>query len=209
MSKEPQVVLDSIYAFPPNRYTLGGTSYLIVKNQGNILIDCPIWDDESRRFLEQQGGVQYFILTHRGGISAQIAEIYHETRCELWIQEQEAYRLSSLPVKTFQSSHRFDSGDRILWTPGHSPGSSCFYTPIENGILFTGRHLLPNAQGHPQPLRTPKTFHWPRQLESIKTLLAEFSVDTLQYLLPGANTGLLRGKKIIPNAYQALRQASI
>ena len=204
MSKEPQIVLDSIYAFPPNRHILGGTSYLIVKNQGNVLIDCPLWHDQTHQFIEQMGGVSTLILTHRGGISPQLSEIYEALNCEIWIQEQEAYLIAPLPVQTFCKSQKFEDGDRMLWTPGHSPGASCFYSPVENGVLFTGRHLLPDAQGRPQPLKMPKTFHWPRQLASINLLLQEFSSETLSYLLPGANVGLLRGKRVIPDAYTAL-----
>ncbi|MFY8173644.1 MAG: MBL fold metallo-hydrolase, partial [Planktothrix agardhii] len=30
--KPPQLVLENVYAFPPNRETLGGTAYFIVEN---------------------------------------------------------------------------------------------------------------------------------------------------------------------------------
>ncbi len=176
------------------------------------------------------GGVSRIILTHRGGISPQLSEIYSTlkcsdpecsdpecsdpeysdpeysvSQCDILIQEQEAYLLAPLPVKTFQGSLDLGSGDRILWTPGYSPGASCVYSSMAQGILFTGRHLLPNAQGHPQPLKMPKTFHWHRQLRSVETLLQEFSSETLSYLLPGANIGLLRGKKLIADAYAQLQ----
>lgn len=31
---------------------------------------------------------------------------------------------------------------RVIWTPGHSPGHSCFYDP-ERQLLFSGDHVLP------------------------------------------------------------------
>ena len=41
----------------------------------------------------------------------------------------------------------------VLWTPGHSPGHSCFYWPARR-VLFSGDHLLPkispNIGLHPQ-----------------------------------------------------------
>jgi glyoxylase-like metal-dependent hydrolase (beta-lactamase superfamily II) len=89
-----------------------------------------------------------------------------------------------------------------IWTPGHSTGSSCLYWQQHGGVLFTGRHLLPDQQGNPIPLRLEKTFHWFRQLESVAQLRDRFSQDTLNYICPGANTGFLRGKGLIDNAYQ-------
>ena len=39
--KLPRSVSETIFAFPPNRETLGGTAYLLLEPSGNILIDCP------------------------------------------------------------------------------------------------------------------------------------------------------------------------
>ncbi|MBC6435262.1 MBL fold metallo-hydrolase, partial [Nostoc sp. HG1] len=54
-SKPPQAVLDNIYAFSPNSETLGGTSYLIVEKEGNILLDCPAVDEPTCEFLTTHG----------------------------------------------------------------------------------------------------------------------------------------------------------
>ncbi|MEM9137643.1 MAG: MBL fold metallo-hydrolase, partial [Cyanobacteria bacterium P01_F01_bin.42] len=151
MSKEPQLVLDSIYAFPPNRYTLGGTAYLIVKNQGNILIDCPKWDESTAAFIHHLGGISHLILTHRGGLSEQFSKIQSALGCTAIVQEQEAYRVArETPMETFHAEKTWPNGDRLIWTPGHSPGSSCFYE-ASHGVLFTGRHLLPDPEGLPRP----------------------------------------------------------
>lgn len=205
MSKEPQLVLRSIYAFSPNRYTLGGTAYLIVKNQGNILIDCPIWDESTAAFVHKLGGVDQLILTHRGAISEQLPKIQSALGCTVIIQEQEAYLVSQeIPRKSFHDEMTWEGGDRLLWTPGHSPGSSCFYLAQAGGLLFTGRHLLPDHAGQPVPLKVPKTFHWNRQIKSVTQLVEQFSPDTLSCILPGANLGALRGEKLIPQAYEKL-----
>ena len=49
---------------------------------------------------------------------------------------------------------RLESGQLLaVWTPGHSPGHSCFYWP-DRRLLFSGDHLLPkispNSGLHPQ-----------------------------------------------------------
>ena len=206
--KPPRAVLDSIFAFPPNRDTLGGTAYLIVENEGNILLDCPAWDETNQNFLRCCKGVRWLVLTHRGGIG-KTAEIQETFGCEVLIQEQEAYLLPGLSVTTFQHKFTISPKATAIWTPGHSPGSSCVYDTSERGVLFSGRHLLPNQMGEPVPLRTAKTFHWPRQIKSVQSLLDRFTPETLQYICPGANTGFLRGKRVIEQAYQRLAQLDL
>jgi len=194
---------DSIFAFPPNRDTLGGTSYFIVRNEGNILIDCPALDQTNQDFLAAHGGVRWLFLTHRGAIG-KTAEIQKALGCEVLIQEQEAHLLPGLPVTTFSQEFTLDAAVKIIWTPGHSPGSSCLYYSKLGGILFSGRHLVPDQKGEAVPLRVTKTFHWPRQINSVQLLLQTFTPETLKYICPGANTGFLRGKRFIDRAYQHL-----
>ncbi|MBD0267736.1 MAG: MBL fold metallo-hydrolase [Cyanobacteria bacterium Co-bin8] len=212
-AKLPRPVFDTVFAFSPNRDTLGGTAYLIVEKDtagapANLLIDAPAWDESTRDFLAQQGGVRWLLITHRGAIGKARA-LQAELGCEVVVQEQEAYLLPETPVTPFQREHVFTDRCRALWTPGHSPGSACLYYEAEGGILFTGRHLLPDQQGRPVPLRFSKTFHWPRQLQQVERLRQEFSADTLAFVCPGANTGFLRGERAIANAYEQLRSLDL
>ncbi|MFN6513513.1 MAG: MBL fold metallo-hydrolase [Nostoc sp. CreGUA01] len=207
ISSEDSLLMDfaqeSIFAFPPNRDTLGGTSYLIVRNESNILIDCPTLDQTNQDFLAASGGVDWLFLTHRGAIG-KTAEIQQIFGCKVLIQEQEAYLLPGLTVTSFSKEFTIDAETQAIWTPGHSPGSSCLYYSKLGGILFSGRHLLPNQHGQAVPLRTAKTFHWPRQINSLRWLLERFTPESLEYICPGANTGFLRGKRVIDRAYQHL-----
>ncbi|MGI0492154.1 MBL fold metallo-hydrolase [Alkalinema pantanalense CENA528] len=209
LSKAPRPVLPEqalphpIYAFTPNRDTLGGTAYLIVHPAGNLLIDSPAWDEVTQSFLQSQGGVRWLFLTHRGAMG-KVREIQEALHCDVIVQEQEAYLLPKVKVTPFQQTFEFPTGDRAIWTSGHSPGSACLYHPAGGGILFSGRHLLPDRHQKPAPLRTSKTFHWPRQLRNIQTLIKKFSPETLAWICPGASTGYLRGATAIGQAYSAL-----
>ena len=169
-------------------------------------MDCPAWDGQTQDFLKAQGGVTQLVLTHRDGISPYIAQMQQSLGCQVVIQEQEAYLLPGVPLTSFQ--HQFDLNPdcRLIWTPGYSPGSACLYYGLRGGVLFSGRHLLPNPQGNLVPLRTAKTFHWLRQLRSVEKLRSQFSVATLSYICPGANLGYLRGKRVIANAFKVLQQ---
>jgi glyoxylase-like metal-dependent hydrolase (beta-lactamase superfamily II) len=199
---------NSIFAFPPNRDTLGGTSYFSVRNEGNVLIDCPALEQTNRDFLSLYGGVKWFFISHRGAIG-KAAEYQQILNCEILIQEQEAYLLPGLTLTTFTDQFTLDDTIEIIWTPGHSPGSSCLYYREFEGVLFSGRHLLPNQYGEPVPIRTYKTFHWPRQLKSIQSLSDRFTTQTLTYLCPGANTGYLRGKTCIDHAYEKINNLNL
>ncbi len=214
-SKQPRLVLSgddgsyphSIFAFSPNRDTLGGTAYLIVETEGNILIDCPAWDETNRNFLHTQG-VRSLVMTHRGGIG-KVRDIQQALGCEVVIQEQEAYLLPGLKITTFQKELSLSAANCVIWTSGHSPGASCLYHNAWGGVLFSGRHLVPDRYGNPAPLRTAKTFHWGRQIRNVQALLDQFTPDTLRFLCPGANTGFLRGNLTIDNTYLKLTQLNL
>ncbi|MGB8698873.1 MAG: MBL fold metallo-hydrolase [Thermosynechococcaceae cyanobacterium] len=209
MSKEPRLVLDSIWAFPPNRDTLGGTAYLIVENSQNILIDCPSWTEDTQSFLQDQGGVRGLCITHRTGGSPAAVAIQDSFGCPVWVQEQEAYLLPEATVTTFHRALALTPSIDAFWTPGYSPGSSCVYSAQKGGVLFTGRHLLPDQQGCPKPLRMAKTFHWWRQLQSVQAILDRFDETSLHHLCPGANTGFLRQHRSIDDAYRKLHHLAI
>lgn len=211
--KLPRVVwsapdpLQTIFAFAPNRDTLGGTAYLIVDRQHNILVDCPIWDDTNQEFLLAQGGVRWLFITHRGNIGKARA-LQTALGCDIVIQEQEAYLLPGSKVTSFSQEFMFNAASRALWTAGHSPGSACLHHRA-SGILFSGRHLLPDRQGHPTPLRTAKTFHWPRQIRNVQLIIEQFTPATLPLICPGASLGMLRGQLAIAHAYEKLTQLNL
>lgn len=207
--KLPRQILPEILAFTPNRDTLGATAYLIVNKIGNILFDCPAGNEVNQQFIQAQGGIKTLIISHRGGIGKNVQQIQQTWGCQVILQEQEAYLLPEVEVTSFAKSLTISPDLELIWTPGHSPGSSCLFSSQHGGILFTGRHLLPKSPTEITPLRTPKTFHWHRQLNSIAALRDRFNTDTLQYILPGANTGYLRGKGYLDNAYERLSQLDL
>lgn len=202
--KHPEPIFETVYAFPPSRDTLGGTAYLILKNSGNLLIDCPTWQPETAAWLADQGGVAQLVLTNRVA-HGQVRAMQAALDCQVIVQEQEAYLLPAVPqVQPFAQTVDLAADVQVLWTPGFSPGSACVLYRAYGGVLFSGRHVLPDRQGHPMPLRLAKTFHWGRQLQQVQRLVDQFSPETLAWICPGANTGFLRGDRRIASAYDQL-----
>ncbi|MBE7381425.1 MAG: MBL fold metallo-hydrolase [Leptolyngbya sp. SIO1E4] len=193
---------------------MGGTAYFIVEkdsdgSSANLLIDTPACTPDTVKFLEQHGGVNQWVITHRGAIG-DVKTLQEALQCEVVVQEQEAYLLPDTPnVVQYPVSYPLSPSSEAIWTPGHSPGSACVYYKGHGGVLFTGRHLLPDRSGHIVPLRFSKTFHWPRQLQSVEKLQARFSSETLSYICPAANTGFLRGRHMMVDAYAQLQAIKV
>lgn len=193
---------------------MGGTAYFIVDKDStgspaNLLIDAPADDPALLQFMADRGGVRHWVITHRGASGA-AKSLQAALQCDVLVQEQEAYLLPDLPqLVTYQDNYVLGSHGEILWTPGYSPGSACVYLAQHGGVLFTGRHLLPDRDGQLQPLRFSKTFHWPRQLRQVERLQTRFAPDTLAYACPAANTGFLRGQRVVKEAYRQLQAIDI
>ncbi len=191
----PKTILDGIFAFPPQRHTLGGTSYFILGEAlglaGNLLIDCPA--PEWQPWCHAQGGIQHLLLTHRDNAD-QLPQWQNQFQCPIVTQQQEAYLYPGVWVHPFAQTLTVMPDVTLIWTPGYSPGSSCIYLERAGGVLFTGRHLLPNPQGELGLLPTRKTFHWPRQQRSCERLKTWLEERPVGYFCPGANTGFLRGR---------------
>lgn len=215
--KNPRQVFETIFAFPPNRATLGGTAYLVQdasvpdkrhQSSVNVLVDCPAWTNQTVNFLELNGGVQWLVITHRGA-AGEAKQFQHHFQCAIVVQEQERYLLPGCEVQSFQETLSLTPLNNLIWTPGYSPGASCLHHRRYGGVLFSGRHLLPTQAGNPQPIRFSKTFHWPRQLHQVDCLRTQLNETTLHYICPGANTGFLRGNYAIANAYKALQSLDL
>jgi glyoxylase-like metal-dependent hydrolase (beta-lactamase superfamily II) len=214
-TRPPQLVLDPsqcdrLYAFPPNRESLGGTSYWLQHPAGNLLIDCPSWPG-SLEFLADRG-VRWLVLTHRTA-HARVLAIQQALGCDVVIQEQEAYLLPDVRRTIFADRLVLATDAQgqpeleVIWTCGYSPGSACLYWAEQGGLLFTGRHLLPTIAGDLAPLRTAKTFHWFRQLRSVRALIDRFRPDSpepLAHICPGGSIGFLRGRLTIDRAAERL-----
>ena len=136
-------------------------------------------------------------------------------RCRRWqealgwsvlVQEQEAYLLPGVQgCTTFGEQLTLAPGVQLLWTPGPTPGS-CVLLVRAGAVdgLFCGRLLLPTGPAALAPLRTARTFHWPRQLASLERLRSWLPAGSPDWIASGGGLGALRGDKLVNGGAELL-----
>ena len=170
--RPPQQLRDDLWLFPPNRDSQGGSSWWLDLDPEPVLVDCPPLTEASLTALRQLAGTRSprILLTSREG-HGRLRRVQERLGWPVLVQEQEAYLLPNVePLDTFAQEHTTVSGLRLLWTPGPTPGSCVVFSPAPNELLFCGRLLTPWAPGQLAPMRHARTFHWPRQLNSLARL---------------------------------------
>jgi glyoxylase-like metal-dependent hydrolase (beta-lactamase superfamily II) len=188
-------------------------------SDGDVLVDCPAFNQANLAMLEQRTaavGPGTLVLTSRDG-HGRCRRFQEALGWRVLVQEQEAYLLPGVKqLTTFSEEHRLGSGVRMLWTPGPTPGASvvnvCVASPADPaGLdgLFCGRLLLPVAPGQLTPLRTARTFHWPRQLASLGRLRDWLPLHSPQWIATGGGLGALRGEKLVMDGAKALAQLDL
>lgn len=163
------------------RSSYAASSYLILRETGNILIDSPRFDPRLVRAVEALGGVQYIYLTHRDDI-ADYAKfkahfgadvIYHADDFNARIREAEI---------TLHGNETFHLDDEVQVIPqsGHTKGHTVLL--YKNYFLFSGDHLAyDGSRNRLHAFRDYCWYDWKTQLASLRRL----SAYDFAYLLPG------------------------
>ena len=121
----PQQIKDGIWVFPQNNLCNGSRSGWIGCTPEPVLIDCPDVNEVNieRLKLLSLGRIALIVLTNRES-HGRVSELQDLLGWPVLVQEQEAYLLPELSqLETFSEEHLTESGLRLLWTPGPTPGS--------------------------------------------------------------------------------------
>ncbi len=219
----PLAIRPGLWLFAPSRESQGGSSWLLeaeaLGSDGDVLVDCPAFNQANLAMLEQRTaavGPGTLVLTSRDG-HGRCRRFQEALGWGVLVQEQEAYLLPGVKqLTTFSGEHRLGAGVRMLWTPGPTPGASVVHVSVSSpadpvGLdgLFCGRLLLPVAPGQLAPLRTARTFHWPRQLASLERLRDWLPLQSPQWIATGGGLGALRGEKLVFDGAKALAQLDL
>lgn len=199
--RPPRQVRPGLWLFAPNRDSQGGSSWLVEAAGGHpaLLVDCPALSEANLSLLAGLPAAGLIVLTGREG-HGRCRRLQERLGWPVWVQEQEAYLLPGVGgCSRFGDSHVLAPGVALLWTPGPTPGACVLHVRVGDlDGLFCGRLLVPTGPGCLAPLRTPRTFHWGRQLASLERLRAWLPPGSPHWIATGGGLGALRGEVLVP-----------
>jgi glyoxylase-like metal-dependent hydrolase (beta-lactamase superfamily II)/ferredoxin len=186
-------VADAVRAFPENveanvyycgftaADSFGASSYLIVRPEGNVLVDSPRATEPLMRAVEAMGGVRLMLLTHIDDV-ADHRQWRARFGCTRVIHEADAGRgLGGVEHVLRGTEPERLAGDLLaIPVPGHTAGSTSFL--YGDRFLFTGDHLWWSPHYDRLHASRGVCWHsWPEQLASVRRLLDH----RFQWVLPG------------------------
>jgi glyoxylase-like metal-dependent hydrolase (beta-lactamase superfamily II)/ferredoxin len=161
--------------------SFGAASYLVVRPEGNVLVDVPRFTTPIVDAIERLGGVKTLFLTHKDDIADQ--ERFHERfRCErVMLRDDFTRGLKDVEVALEgEEPVRLASDLVAIPTPGHTEGSACLL--FAGRWLFSGDHLALNPRtGRLYAFRTATWFDCDVQTRSMERLAA----FDFEWVLPG------------------------
>jgi glyoxylase-like metal-dependent hydrolase (beta-lactamase superfamily II)/ferredoxin len=186
-------VQDAVQAFPDliqdNVYfcgyaaesSFGASSYLIVRTEGNMLVDSPRFAGPLVKNVELLGGVRFIFLTHKDDVAdhQQWADHFGAERI-MHVEDAGRLRGKIEHLIAGEKDVQFMDSMRIVPTPGHTRGHITLL--YEEKFLFTGDHLWWSPQyGSLHASRGVCWYSWPKQIESVKRL----TNYNFEWVLPG------------------------
>jgi glyoxylase-like metal-dependent hydrolase (beta-lactamase superfamily II)/ferredoxin len=178
----PELVAENVYycGYTSER-SFGASSYLIVRESGNVLVDSPRAAEPLLRRVEEMGGVRSMFLTHADDVADHTR--WHERfRCERILHEADVSGSTRGIERQLHGTEpmRLDAELLAIPVPGHTEGSTALL--YRDTFLFTGDHLWWSARyGRLHASRGVCWYSWPEQLRSLRRLL-DFRFE---WILPG------------------------
>ncbi|MCZ8515358.1 MBL fold metallo-hydrolase [Paenibacillus filicis] len=160
--------------------SFGGSSYFIVRPNGNWLVDAPRFVPSLVRRFEEMGGIDTIFLTHRDDVAD--AKLYAErfgAKRIIHAIERAAQPDAEHVIEGFEDV-RWDNEMKIVVVPGHTRGSMVLL--YRERFLFTGDHLAwERHRGALEAFDDYCWYSWEEQGLSMERLAAE----TFEWVLPG------------------------
>ena len=161
--------------------SFGAWSYLIERDEGNVLVDSPRAAGPLLAALEARGGVATMFLTHKDDV-AEHAAFRRRFGCERVIHERDVTASTRDVERRISGLDPVPLGADLLAipTPGHTRGHAVLL--YRSRFLFTGDHLAwSRRRRHLVAFRDANWFSWPETIRSMERLL-DYSFE---WVLPG------------------------
>ena len=173
VSSFPSPIEDNVYfcGFASSA-SYGASSYLIVRPEGNILVDSPRFASRLVYKIEQLGGVRWMFLSHVDDI-ADHTRFRRHFGCDRMIHRREIHSgIADLEWQMDGEEPQLLAPDLLaIPTPGHTRGHMVLL--YRDRFLFTGDHLSWSPER--QELSASRNYcwySWKKQIESMERLLA-------------------------------------
>ena len=145
----PRIILPDVYLLGYNSpLSYGGSSWFIVNEHGNWMIDSPRFVPQVIEKIRELGGIKYIFLTHRDDV-AEADRYAKEFDAQRIIHH---YDLDAQPdaeiIIEGNKPQEFVKDFLIIPVPGHTQGHIVLLW--KNTALFTGDHLaqIANQANH-------------------------------------------------------------
>jgi glyoxylase-like metal-dependent hydrolase (beta-lactamase superfamily II)/ferredoxin len=178
----PIAIADTVYHcgyHSENSY--GAASYLIQREDGNILVDSPRFAPPLVKRLEELGGVRYLYLTHRDDV-ADHRKFYEHFQCDRLLHHDDITADTQdveIPLSGTELI-QFAPDMQIIPVPGHSKGHTVLL--YANKFLFSGDHLAWSPHlNHLHAFQRYCWYSWDEQIRSMQRL-TQYSFE---WVLPG------------------------
>jgi glyoxylase-like metal-dependent hydrolase (beta-lactamase superfamily II) len=159
----------------------GASSYLIVRPEGNVLVDSPRFATPLVKRIEELGGVRLMFLTHRDDVADHEKWAAHFNADRILHRDDVTRTTANVErVLTGSEATELDADLLAVPTPGHTRGHTVLL--YRNRYLFTGDHLWwSEANDSLHASSNVCWYSWTEQTRSMERLLDyEF-----EWVLPG------------------------
>ena len=195
----PALVAENVYHCGyHSEKSYGAASYLIVRPEGNILVDSPRFVPPLVKNIEAMGGIRYLYLTHRDDVADH--QKYREYfGCDRILHTDEINAdTRSVEIQLSGSEpHQIADDLLIISVPGHTKGHTVLL--YNNKFLFSGDHLAwSESLQHLIGFRTACWYSWPEQIKSMQNL-ANYDFE---WVLPGHGRRYNADRKTMRNQMQ-------
>jgi glyoxylase-like metal-dependent hydrolase (beta-lactamase superfamily II)/ferredoxin len=176
----PELVDENVYFCgfaSPNSY--GAASYLILRPEGNVLIDSPRYARSLVRRIEELGGIAVMFMTHRDDV-ADHEKFHSHFGCRRIIHKADARGIETEQVLEGKETVTLEPDLVAIPVPGHTRGHVVLL--YRDKYLFTGDHLAwSESRGGLVAFRDVAWYSWREQTQSMKRLLDH----RFEWVLPG------------------------
>jgi glyoxylase-like metal-dependent hydrolase (beta-lactamase superfamily II)/ferredoxin len=161
--------------------SFGAASYLIVRPEGNVLVDSPRFVAPLVKRIEALGGIATMFLTHQDDV-ADHEKFRAHFGCERVLHEDDVNAGTGGVETKLRGADaiRLAPDLVVIPVPGHTPGSACLLW--KDRVLFTGDHLAYSERlGNLYAFRDACWMDWSVQVASMRRLAAY----DFEWVLPG------------------------